>query len=252
MTSPAADQPPTTLAPERYLDLLRADATRMAELATPEALGTPVPTCPDWTVTDVLRHTGHVYLHKVANMRTMAAAEFPPPVDPGEDLTGWFLESMETLAAELEERGVDAPSYTWWPDDPTVGFWFRRMAQETAVHRVDVEAALDAVSPIDANLAVDGIDEVLRVFLSDPDLAAPAAEAGIVAVRTGARVWRVAFDEDGVQVRTGPGSADATVTGEPSELYLWLWRRRGGEAVRISGETGAASALREWMRVATQ
>ena len=40
-----------------------------------------------------------------------------------------------------------APSWTWWPDDQTAGFWLRRMAQETAVHRVDVELPLGATTP---------------------------------------------------------------------------------------------------------
>ena len=40
------------------------------------------------------------------------------------------------------------------------------MAQETAVHRVDVESGFDAVTPVDDELAVDGIDEVLDWFLA--------------------------------------------------------------------------------------
>ena len=41
------------------------------------------------------------------------------------------------------------------------------MAQETVIHRIDAELALGStVAPVPADLAVDGIDEVLVVFLA--------------------------------------------------------------------------------------
>src|SRR5262249_9741619 len=40
-------------------------------------------------------------------------------------------------------------------------FWHRRAAQETAVHRFDAQFAAGDAKPIDADLALDGIDEHL-------------------------------------------------------------------------------------------
>ena len=67
------------------------------------------------------------------------------------------------------------------------------MAQETAVHRVDVESGYDAVTPVDDELAVDGIDEVLDWFLSyqAEDVGPDAPGRGTVAVRTGDHIWRL-------------------------------------------------------------
>ena len=45
--------------------------------------------------------------------------------------------------------------------DQTVGFWYRRMALETVVHRVDVETGFGVPRAVNAELAVDGIDEVV-------------------------------------------------------------------------------------------
>lgn len=248
----------TRLPADTYLAQLRSDAGRMADLARGDGvLDLPVPTCPGWDVREVLVHTGRVYLHKLANIRTAARAEFPQR--PGDvDVVAWFTDALDTLAAELSARGPAAPSYTWWRPEQDVGFWFRRMAQETAVHRVDVEAAVDAVGPVDAALAVDGVAEVLELFLTtfderDRTLDTAEDEPGaIVSVRTGDHAWRVALDRDAVEVRAGVGPADAIVTGEPSELLLWLWGRRPDAAVSVTGEQDAIAALRRRLTAATQ
>ncbi len=67
--------------------------------------------------------------------------------------------------AELDTRSVDDPAHTWWPPDQTAGFWLRRIAHETAIHRRDMESAAREPTPVDDELAVDGIDEALDPFL---------------------------------------------------------------------------------------
>ena len=66
-------------------------------------------------------------------------------------------------------RGLDDPErpvYSFSPAHRRAGFWPRRMAHETTVHRVDAEqAAGRPVAPVPAALAVDGIDEVFGVFV---------------------------------------------------------------------------------------
>ena len=62
-----------------------------------------------------------------------------------------------------------------WSAQKDVGFIQRRMAQESAVHRWDAELAVGAPNPIDADLAVDGVDEFLTLFLpaEEESLAGP-------------------------------------------------------------------------------
>lgn len=251
---------------ERYLELLRADGERLAEVAT-YGLDAPVPPCPGWTVRDVVVHTAEVYQNKLACMRLQRRPEehewpHEPPAEFGGDAIGWFRASLDELVRELVERGPQAPSYTWWPPDQTVGFWYRRMAQETAVHRVDVESAYDMVTHIDDALAADGVDEVLTRMLAGDwsdypaeawDDVSPDAGAGrTIAVRTADGGWRVTLGPQRIDVSTEPGHADATVTGEPSEVLLWLWGRRPDSTVRISGDPAAVAAMRDRLRLATQ
>ena len=71
----------------------------------------------------------------------------------------WFEAALDELVRELVDRGPAAPSFTWWPPDQTVGFWDRRMAQETAGHRAVVESAYDEGTPGDDARGSDGGEE---------------------------------------------------------------------------------------------
>lgn len=249
--------PPTALTPEGYLDAIRRDAARIQELAARD-LDVAVPPCPGWTVREAVLHTGSVYSHKVACMTLPDGPQTHEdwnhgPADAA-DVAAWFGERLEELLATLADRGPDAPSATWHDDFPTTWFWYRRMAQETAVHRTDVESGYDAVTPIADDLAVDGIDEVLDWFLDyqHEEVGSAAPGRGTVAVRTGDHIWRATLHADSMQLAREPGHADAVVSGEPSELLLWLWGRRPDSAVTREGDDELVRGLRERLRVVTQ
>lgn len=245
------------MTPDTFLARLRSDAARITAIAGRD-LDAPVPPCPGWTVRDAVVHTGEVYSHKVASMRLPGG---PQTVDDwlhgpaeGQDVVEWFQERFDELTGEFEARGPEAASYTWYDPDQTVGFWFRRMAQETAVHRVDVESAFDAITPVADDLAVDGVDEVLDWFLTyqAEDVGPDGPGHGTVAVRTGDRIWRATLDPDEVALSREPGAADAVVSGEPSELLLWLWGRRPDSAVILEGDADLLKGFRERLRIVTQ
>ena len=245
------------MTPDEYLAHLRRDAERIMEIA-PRGLDAAVPCCPGWTVEEALVHTGSVYSHKVACMRLPEGPQSKGDWDhgpaEGRDPVEWFRERFDELVSELTTRGPDAPSATWYDDDQTVGFWFRRMAQETAVHRVDVEGGMDVVTPVADDLAVDGIDEVLDWFLryQNEDVGPDGPGRGTVAVRTGDHIWRTTLTADEAQLAREPGPAQAVVSGEPSELLLWLWGRRPDSAVTREGDQELLGAFRERLRVVTQ
>lgn len=248
---------PTELSPARYLELIRTDGARMRELAG-DGLDAEIPSCPGWTVGEVLLHTGEVYGHKVACMRLGSRPEpggWPAGPDDPAAVVDWFGERLEELLGELRERGPEGPSYTWHSEHQSTGFWFRRMAQETAVHRVDVESGFDQVRPVDTDLAIDGIDEVLDwmlVYWSADEVGPDGPGRGTVLVRTGDTAWRATLEADRVDLARGPGSSDAVLSGEPSELLLWLWGRRPDSAVLREGDEQLLAAFRERLRLVTQ
>lgn len=249
---------------------LRSEADTLVRAVRPgtEGLAAPVPTCPGWSVRDVLEHLGYVYRHKVECIRRQAEPQpWPPQPPPAEwnvdDPVAWLRDSLADLLAELGAHRPQEPAYTWFPPDQTVGFWIRRMALETAVHRVDVQAAYQEVTAVDDEEAVDGVDEILHVMLAGGWSEAPFADSvagvgGTVAVRTGDRAWLVGVHAEAVEVAgpqhadVGPGRVDATVTGEPSEVLLWLWGRRPDASVRLTGDLACIALMQDRLRAATQ
>jgi uncharacterized protein (TIGR03083 family) len=255
--------------PERYLELLERDGTRLVAVARVAELEAPIPTCPGWTVGDCLIHVAEVYQHKIACIRLgrSPGADYQQAPPGGVDAFAWFDASLLVLVDELRARGPAAPAYSWWPPDQSVGFWYRRMAQETAVHRLDIEDGAGTPTPLDADLALDGIDEVLDPFLADDwaDVTAdewgdvdPQAGAGkSIVVRSGDRAWRSTLQADAIPIeRLDPAapstSGDATVVGDPESVLLWLFGRRGDDVVELAGDPDVLIAFRDRLTIATQ
>jgi uncharacterized protein (TIGR03083 family) len=185
-----------------------------------------------------------VYLHKVECMRHGRPQEWPP-ADSGEPTLALLDRAYADLAAEFAARKPAEQAYTWYEPDQTVGFWIRRMAHETVIHRVDAEQAAGApLAEIPDDLALDGVDELLECFLAygtveeyAADL--PAADRPPVLVRAGERGWLVRVTPDGVVVEPAApdAPASATVAGAPAPVLLWLWRRAEGGIVRAGDES---------------
>lgn len=225
----------TRLSSQRYLDLLHLDGERLLEVAESSAAA-PCPACEGWTVDDLVCHVGSVYAHQLAALRLGRAPaegewQAPPPEAGPQEHLAWCHAELHALAAELAHRPAAQAAWTWWPPERTVAFWQRRMALETAVHRVDAELAAGAVTPVAGDLALDGIDEVLHVML---------AVAGV-------------DDVSGPDVDDGRATvtvAGTTIAGPAPDLFLWLWGR--GDAGRLVVLAGSAEDMRSLVRDATQ
>jgi uncharacterized protein (TIGR03083 family) len=227
-----------------------------------------VPCCPDWTADELAHHVAQTYLHKVECIRLGAFPEnWPPELDP--DPLGALDEQFAALDAAFAAHEPADAAATWHGPDQTVGFWIRRMAQETVIHRVDAQqvAGLE-LTPIDPELALDGIEEFLCLFIGYFSRTYPEEYGSALrepdrrplAVCAGGQSWTLSATESGVEVtRAGGAEASAaasraavTVSGEPGDVLLWLWVRTGDEAVRIEGDERALSQLKALRREATQ
>ena len=125
----------------------------------------PVPSCPGWTVADVVSHTSYVYVHKVRVMADGAWPEaWPPATYDDLDPIEFLRLAKDELFEEFARHDPSEQTATFGADS-TIMFWARRMALEIAVHRYDAELAHDDVTEVADDLALDGIDELLKVFL---------------------------------------------------------------------------------------
>ena len=121
------------------------------------------------------------------------------------------------------------------------------------MHRADVQSAFGAVTPVDAELAVDGVEEVLVMMLAgDWSDDVQSASTGTGAVAVDDKAWRVGMSPDQVTVGDATGDAEARVTGEPSDLLLWLWGRGPESSLQVTGDRAVARRLRERLALATQ
>lgn len=208
---------------------------------------------------DLTEHVTLVYLHKVHTLRQGEMPGVWPPDLSGEAPLEALDRAYGELVGELTARAPEAWAKTWHAPDQTVGFWVRRMAQETVIHRIDAEQALGgAGSAVADELAVDGVDEVLKVCLFD--MPVPAGWAGPVVVTAGSRCWTV--DRHGVLgAGDGPDSVmravdgvavspAATFSGAPEQVLRWLWGR--SDTIEVDGRTAAANAFRQLLRDSTQ
>jgi hypothetical protein len=133
------------------------------------------------------------------------------------------------------------------------------MAHETTVHRVDVQAAAGGpVHAIDAEVALDGIDELLLLWFGHRlgELRISSPQHGTVALSAAERRWVAVFEPGrSAARRVGEAearAADAMVSGTPMEIYLWSWGRLPDQSVRISGDQDAVAQFWTLLRPATQ
>jgi uncharacterized protein (TIGR03083 family) len=240
-----------------YLRSLRDDGTALAEAAG-RGLNPPVPACQGWTVADLVLHTGLVHRHKLEIVRGRLAQPpdpWPPLAPPRAELLAWYGKGLEELLTVLEATDPDTRVWTFHRPDQTAGFWRRRMAQETAVHRVDAESAHGDPRPVPAALAADGVSELLEVFLAPHAEGEPVGGRGeslhLHATDTEGE-WRLRLLPAGVEVGQGHAQGDATAAGSASDLLLFLWGRAGAEPLERSGDPALLPRVRELAAAATQ
>ncbi|WP_175499539.1 maleylpyruvate isomerase family mycothiol-dependent enzyme [Cellulomonas marina] len=243
-----------------HLNALRQDVARLRALARELDPSAPVPGCPGWTVEDVVRHVADVYLRQST---AIAVGHRVPPGDaagaplPDEAALAHLDRGTGAILAAVDRPSL-TPCWTWPTPDGRLSFWQRRMAQETLIHRVDLEQAAGEPSLVDPALALDGIDEVLTVFLP-LSLPADGPSSGIgpdlrssVVVEAGGRAWGVEVTGAQAEVRSTDPTAAATVRGAPDAVLLWLWGRGDRDALTVDGDGAHVAALRRALAAATQ
>ncbi|MFD8704935.1 maleylpyruvate isomerase family mycothiol-dependent enzyme [Kitasatospora sp. NPDC059648] len=234
-----------------HIDALRREGALLADAASRAGLATPVPTCPDWRLGDLVRHVGQVHrwaaaypakgLGAVLDEVGAKAVIGPDPSDAA--LLDWFREGHTALVTTLSQAPADIGCWTFLPAPSPLAFWARRQAHETAVHRFDADAAAGSPGPaVDTALALDGIDELLRGFMARGRAKVHSDSPRTVRIRTtdGPGSWRLAVSREPLVVTTeeSPEPADLTVTGPARELYLLLWNRLTVEQAERQAQPG--------------
>jgi uncharacterized protein (TIGR03083 family) len=233
-----------------HIEALRHEGELLAAATAAVDPGAGVPTCPEWTVRDLVRHMGGVHRWAtgyVAGGRTQAGdVVFDDVIGPwprDAALAEWLRQGCRELADVLAAASDDLRCWSFLPAPSPRAMWARRQAHETAIHRVDAElAARTAVSPFGAAFAADGVDELLTCFVprrSTTLASDPPASLSVRCSDTDA-AWVLHIGPDGVTTSTGQApagsGADCSVRGAAADLYLALWNRAGPEGLLVEGD----------------
>jgi uncharacterized protein (TIGR03083 family) len=221
-------------------------------------LSATVPTCPEWTLGRLARHTGGAVRWAERLVATRSSEIIPQESVPGiggpegDDpaaLDAWLAETAERAAKAWD--GVDADTAVWsWSDQHHAAFWVRRMTHEVAIHRADAALAVGVPYEIAAEVAADAIDEWLEIvrYVQRSEAKDSAAELRGVGRSIHLHAtdappelnaeWLIEFDEGGFSWRRGHEKATVALRGPLTEVLLAFYRRRplDSGAVEVLGE----------------
>jgi uncharacterized protein (TIGR03083 family) len=250
----------THLSKDFWLAALRADGAALrAAVLEPGALASQTPSCPEWTVGDLLRHMGTMYQKLRAHAGrgvTDAPAPFTPTDPaPGDDhaLIAWFDNELAQTDAFLDALDPGMPAWNWAPQAKTAAFWHRRAAHETALHRWDAQLSVALADPIEAKLAVDGVAEVLDTWLLAGKRADTTEHFGVVRLIAAdlGQEWYVRMRGTGIALLDTDTLLDddvhrarAVASGSASDLMLALWGRVAFDVLDTSGDLSLLRGLR--------
>jgi uncharacterized protein (TIGR03083 family) len=256
----------TPVGHDRYCDEIITQTDALRNLLGAADLSVTVPTCPDWTLADLVRHIG-------GNLRSVETAvrnrehacvideQTPRAGEPdGDDptlLDAWLAEVAERFAETLRKAGPDAEAQVWGFQKSTA-FWARRATHDLVIHRADAAATVGSDYTVSPELAADAIDELLEL-VSDPkvadssprlaELRGPGKSIHLHATDTGpelAAEWLIELGADGFSWHRGHQKATVALRGPLADLLRVFYRRLPPSSHRVE-VLGEAALLDLWL-----
>ncbi|MGW6734245.1 maleylpyruvate isomerase family mycothiol-dependent enzyme [Streptomyces sp. NPDC055013] len=262
----------TSLPHDRYCDEIAHQIGLLRALVTSGAdLSATVPTCPDWSLEQLVRHTGGALRWVELTVRTRAEEEVPEEQVPGfagpegegdaAALDAWLAQTGEMIVGTLREAGPDAKVWGW-AGVLNAGFWARRMTHEITIHRADATLAAGLPYEVAPDVAADAIDEWLeivewaqRTLPDDParELCRPGSSIHLHATDSTAEVnaeWLVELDHEVVAWRRGHEKATVALRGPLTAVLLAFYRRLPLDSPELE-VLGERELLEFWLERAT-
>jgi uncharacterized protein (TIGR03083 family) len=255
-----------TLAYDRYCDEVIGQTDLIRNILQGADLSVTVPTCPDWTLAQLVRHIGGNHRTLETAVRTGTAIEDPGKQVPdvagpdGDDplvLTAWLADASVRLARTLREAGPDAQAQIWvfrW----RTALWARRAANDLVIHRADAAGTVQADYSVAPDLAADTVDELLEL-IGDPQVAGsspqfaqlrgPGKSIHLHATDTEPGLeaeWLIELGENGFTWRRGHAKATVALRGPIADITRVFWRRLPARSERVE-VLGDAALLDFWL-----
>jgi hypothetical protein len=238
------------------------DDARTLLAAAELAPAAPVAACAPWDGTTVVRHLGSIFGWMAAIVTTgdrVSRRDLPGPPAAEADLPAWYGRALDRVLEVFAAADPQAAVWTFSATgDRRVGWWYRRLAVETAVHRWDVQDATASVgrqtttgvAPVSGDVAAAGIEEFVVEFL--PGLLNRDGVEGVTGTLhlhaiDGPSEWWMDLDAGGV-ARPDHAKADTALRGTRSDLLLWLYNRLPTAHLEVFGPS---VVLERWGQLST-
>jgi uncharacterized protein (TIGR03083 family) len=247
-----------SLTHDRYCDEVVTQTDLLRDTLRGADLSRTVPTCPDWTLAQLVRHIGGNLRSVEMAVRSGTAVEDPgrqvpdvagPEGDDPAALDAWLAEAALTSAGTLRNAGPGAEAQVWVFQRSTA-FWARRAAHDLVIHRADAAGTVHADYTVAADLGADAIDELLEL-ISDPQVAGSSPRLAELRGSGGsihlhvidaearlAAEWLIELGPDGFTWRRGHEKATVALRGPLADVLRVFHRRlpAGSERVEVVGD----------------
>ncbi len=255
------------------LTAITTESTRIADLAAVSNPLSAVPSCPGWTLADLIWHVAEVqyFWASIVSDLLQKPDRVPQLKRPADaELQSLLIEQTERLTTALAAHPPDTECWSWHEPGRYVGWVIRRQVHEALVHRVDAELAADALTPIDDELAADGVAEILEVMLDASDLPGwatfePDGRTALLASNAGL-AWALElgrfrgtspasgtdYNDPALRLVEESVTPTATISGSAAALDLWLWGRGGVGELVVAGDDEVPTMIRAAAVAGTQ
>ncbi|MCX4097460.1 maleylpyruvate isomerase family mycothiol-dependent enzyme [Nocardia sp. alder85J] len=237
-------------------EALRSENDLLGDLYRDADPETPIPTCGDWRLKNLLAHVGggHRWAARMITLRSTERVEFADvpdvrrPRDPAE-VDGWFRPTADAVIDAVDATGRDVPVWTPFGALRPAEWWIRRRLHENTGHRADALLALGQPVSIDPVLGADGLEEFLGLLeMGSARFRNPLDDGTsllLQATDTG-DAWSVRRTEDSIGWTDSTEPATATVRGAAVDLYLLLLGRIPADSPVLT-VSGDAAVLPTWL-----
>jgi uncharacterized protein (TIGR03083 family) len=237
---------------------LIAENAALADLLRDADLSIPVPTCPEWTLEQLMRHVGRgdrwcaqIVAEQSMDFIDPRTVEGGKPPEGRDNEIDWLQAGPRRLLDAVAQTGAETAVWTFLGPRPAK-WWIRRRLHEVVVHRADAAIALGVRYDVDPAIAADAISEWLERVVIQADDEGPAGgdrplgdgqSVHLHATDPGlgeAGEWTILGRPDGIAVDHEHGKSTAALRGPARGLLLAVVRRgtAAEEGLEVFGDPG--------------
>ena len=229
----------------------RSAALRESIVGSPD-LDVRVPSCPDWSLRDLVGHLTEVQRFWAAAVAAGPSERPPAVAAPDDALSAGLLAqsaaATQELIAALRAAGPAMSCWTWWGESDvpmTSGAVARHQVQEAAVHAFDAQLATGAPQPVPVIVALDGIAEFIGISHGTAGHW-PYEPARIGLHAAEGESWLLDLKAPGSHALDGQPETVADLYGPASNLLLTLHGRLPLDGLRSQGDRATLENFLSW------